>query len=273
MAPSQSPTPKWHPKADRWIDCSPLSDGRKCCLPPGQSATAHLLSKGEPIISQTSTSITHPTLLQESYLPVFLKTSPSLQTRIAQAGVFGLVHFLQHSHSPHETLHWTHGSFPTKQGFGSLRAQLKIKPSSTNAGSVKTSDKCSKASASNKHMNYSNCQELWLHDITSSSVLLLKSKHGYPTCRWAVPHNLLCLAICFLMDVHRLSQGKSFLLKEMCEACKQLLCKVLWKKRDRSEWFWTFGQFLYALKWDAFQSLSYCRKYNGLWLLVLNRGR
>lgn len=133
-----------------------------------------------------------------------------------------LVTFIQQSHSLLETFHWTHGSFPTKQDFGSLRAQLKKTPS-TNAGSVKRSDKRSKASASNKHMNYSNCQELWLHDITSSSLLLIKSKPGYPMCRWAVPHSLLCSSICVLMDAHWLSQRKSFHLTETCKLCKQLL--------------------------------------------------
>lgn len=158
--------------------------------------------------------------------------------------------FFQHSHSPHETLHWTHSSFPTKQGFGSLRAQMKKTPS-TNAGSIKRSDKCSKASASNKHMSYSNCQELWLHDITSSSLLLLKSKHGYPMCRWAVSHNLLCSRICVLINAHRLSQSKSFHLKETRELCKQLL--LGFAVVNGQKWFWTFGQFLYVPIQNVFQ--------------------
>lgn len=113
------------------------------------------------------------------------------------------------------------------------------KTPSTKAGSVKTSEKRSKASSSNKHMNYSNCQELWLHDITSSSLLLLKSKPGHPMGRWAAPHNLLWSTIWALMDAHRLPQSKSFHLQETHELYKQL---DLLECVERSEEFWNFRQ-------------------------------
>lgn len=134
--------------------------------------------------------------------------------------------FFQYSHFFHETLHWIHSSFPNKQGFGTLRAQLRIKTPNTKAGSVKTSEKRSKASASNKHMNYSNCQEWWLHDITSSSLLLLKSKPGHPMGRWAAPHNLLCSTIWAFMDTQSLPQSKSFHLQAACELYKQLDVRI-----------------------------------------------
>lgn len=152
----------------------------------------------------------------------------------------------------------------------SLRAQLKKAPSN-NAGSIKRSDKCSKASVSNKHMNYSNCQELWLHDITSSSLLLLKSKHGYPMCRWAAAHNLLCFTVCVSVDVHRLPQRKSFHLKEKDELCKQLLSSSLQQMHGREMldlWPGFAGS-----EMNVLQSPSYYGEYNGHWLLALHRAR
>lgn len=128
----------------------------------------------------------------------------------------------QYSHPPPpKTLHWTHGSSLLNRASAAWELSWKKHPS-TNAGSVKRSDKCSKAQFP-INMNYKSCQELWLHDITSSSLLLLKSKHGYLMCRWAVPHNLLCSMICVLMDAHRLWQSKSFHPMESHKLCKQLL--------------------------------------------------
>lgn len=137
-----------------------------------------------------------------------------------------------------------------------LSWKKKNKHPSTNAGSVKRSDKCSKASASYKHMNYSNCQELWLHDITSSSLLLLKSKYGYLMCRWAEPHNLLCSTICALMDAHRLSGSKSSHLKEIPGLCKQLLLCFIDSKWTEVSDSRLLVSFLHAVKQDVFQSVS-----------------
>ena len=147
------------------------------------------------------------------------------------------------------------------------------KTPSTNAGSVKRSHKCSKASASNKHMNYSNCQELWLHDITSSSLVLLKSKHGYAMCRWAVPHSLLCPKICVSMDAHRLSQSKSFHPTETHELWKQLLLGFyLGKQTEVSD----FGLLVsFSMLWNKMSSKLFptTENINGLSLLVLKRGK